>query len=127
MLKNKLGALAFAFVLAAFVTPLQAQQGGRGAGRGPNLDEQMAQLTEELDLTEDQAASVRVVLEMQAERRQELFAGGGGDREAMRAAMMEMREETDLQLKEILTDEQMGKYTELMAARRQRRGPPFSL
>jgi hypothetical protein len=123
MLKKKLGAFAFACALAAIVvTPVQAQQPGRGPGGGMSIDDQMAQLTEALSLTEEQVGPVRELLEVQSQRRQELRASSGGDREAMRAAMMEMQEETTMQLKEILTEDQMVKYTELMASRRQ--GPP---
>jgi protein CpxP len=121
MSKKKLGVLAFAFALTAAVTaPLQAQ--GRGQGGGMSIDDQMAQLTTALSLTDEQVGPVRELLEMQNERRQELRSSAGGDREAMRAAMMEMQEETSVQLKEILTEEQMTKYTELVAPRRG--GPP---
>ncbi len=109
------------------ITPLEAQQrGGPGGGRGPTVDEQVVALTDALALTDEQAVSVRAVLETATERRQEMFAGGPpDDREAMRAAMMQLREDTDTQLEEILSEDQMEKYTELMAQQRQRRGPPF--
>lgn len=123
MSKRMLAVLGLALSTTFAVAPLEAQQRRGGGGMGMNLDEQMAQLTEVLELDEEQAVSVRAVLEAQMERMQEMRASAGGDREAMRAAMMEAREETNAQLAEILTREQMEKYTELMAQRR--RGPPF--
>ncbi len=113
MFMKRLGMFAFGLALVGGITPLEAQQrGGPGGGRGPTVDEQ--------------AVSVRAVLETATERRQEMFAGGPpDDREAMRAAMMQLREDTDTQLEEILSEDQMEKYTELMAQQRQRRGPPF--
>ena len=124
MSKRTLAVFGLALAAIFSATPLEAQQrAGRGGGMGMDVDEQMARLTEVLELDEDQATSVRAVLEAQMERMQELRSSAAGDREAMRAAMMEMREETDAQLAEILTKEQMEKYTEMMAQRR--RGPPF--
>jgi len=127
MSTKRIGMFAAALLLGAIATPLQAQQqrGMRG-GMGPNLDEQMTELTEVLALTDEQAVSVRAVLEAQAEKRQEMFAGGPpGDREAMRAAMMELQEETQTKLAEILSEEQMEKYRAHMAERMRRRPPPF--
>ena len=125
MWNRRLGIAAVAAVLAVGIVPLEAQQRGPGGGRGPDIDEQMAQLTEQLELTEEQATSVRAILEVQGEKRQELFQSSGGDREAMRAAMMEMMEEVNVQLAEILTEDQMTKYTQILEERRQRRRPPF--
>lgn len=124
MWKRILGVAALTVVMSAARMPVQAQGPGQRGGRGPNLDEQMERLVEQLELTDEQAESVRAVLEMQGERRREVFQGGsgGGDREAMRAAMAELREETNLQLAEILTEEQMVKFREIQASRR--RGPP---
>jgi hypothetical protein len=123
---KRLGAFAFVLALFAVVAPLEAQRGGPGGGRGPTVDEQIVALTDALSLTDEQVVSVRAVLEMATERRQEMFAGGPpDDRDAMRAAMMELREDTDTQLGEILSEDQMEKYAELMAQRRQARRPPF--
>jgi hypothetical protein len=118
MMKKTMAVLGLALV---FALPAEAQQRRQGGGMGMNLDDQMAQLTEALDLDEEQAEAVRVVLDARMERMQEIRSSAGGDREAMRAAMMEMREQTNAELAEILTEEQMTTYTELMA---RRRGPP---
>ncbi|MDX1393300.1 MAG: hypothetical protein R3195_02870 [Gemmatimonadota bacterium] len=120
--------VALAVVLTLMAIPVQAQQRGPGPGRGmgPDVDQQMAELTEVLSLSDEQAVSVRAVLEEQSEKRAEMFAGAPpGDREAMRAAMVQLREETEAQLTEILTEEQMSAYREHVAERMNRRGPPF--
>ena len=65
------------------------------------------------------------MLEEQAQKRQEMFANGPpADREAMRTAMMELRQQTETKLAEILSEEQMEKYRAHMAEQR-RRPPPF--
>lgn len=125
MLRKTFGAFAVAFALTALIIPLEAQQRGPGM-RGPSLDEQMVQLTDALSLTDEQVISVRAVLEVQSARRDEMLADGPPeDRQAMRAARMGLREETETQLAEILSEEQMGKYAELVEQRRQARRPPF--
>jgi Spy/CpxP family protein refolding chaperone len=125
MFRKRVGGFAVILALGALALPLQAQQRGPGPGRGmgPDLDRQMAELTEVLDLTDEQAVEVRAVLEVQAEKRREMFAEGPrGDREAMRAAMTELQEQTELQLAEILSEEQMEKYRAHVAERMRR--PP---
>ena len=121
MLKMRYGVLAAALALVTMAAPLEAQRRGMGP-RGPDLDRQMEQLTEVLSLTGEQVASVRAVLELQQEKRQELMGERRGDREAMRAAMTEVQEETHASLAEILSEEQMKKFQEHQAQRR-RRGP----
>lgn len=127
--------LAFAITAGAIVmaSPLQAQQqrgpGGRGmgAGMGPNLDEQMELLTERLELTDEQAVSVRGILEAQAEKRSEAMQAmrGQGDRETMRSTMMALEEETSELLSEVLSEDQMKTYREVLEEMRPRRGPPI--
>ncbi len=119
-MRKTIGALALIMVGSAAAGPLQAQ-GRRG---GPDLDEQMTALTEQLELNEEQAAEVRKILEVQGEKRQEAFQGAGGDRSAMRGIMQEIQEETSLMLAEVLSEDQMATYEEILAERRQRRGPP---
>ena len=117
------GTMAFAAVALMLVAaPLEAQRRGPGGrGMGPNLDQQIEQLTEVLSLDEEQVVSVRAILELQQERRRELMGERRGNREAMRAAMMELQEETTTELAEVLSEEQMEKYREHVAQRR--RGP----
>jgi len=124
MWKRILGVTSCAVLMSAVLLPVEAQQRGQRGGRGPNLDEQIKALSTQLELTEDQAKSVRTVIEKQARQRRELFQSSGGDREAMRAAMADLQEETNSQLAEILTEDQMAKYKEIQSQRR-RRGPPF--
>jgi len=127
MWKRILGVTSCAVFMSALLLPVEAQQRGqRGqrGGRRPNLDDQIEALTTQLELTEEQAKSVRAVIEKQGQQRRELFRNSGGDREAMRAAMGDLQEATDSLLAEILTEDQMVKYKEIQS-RRRRRGPPF--
>lgn len=115
-------AVLFAAVMAA---PVAAQQGPGGPPRrGPDLDRQMRMLTEQLQLTAEQAVSVREILEQQGERRREAMQAAAGDRSAMRSAMEEIRGETDTLLAEVLDETQMQTFRELRQRRGARRPPP---
>ncbi len=115
-------AVLFAAVMAA---PVAAQQGPGGPPRrGPGLDRQMRMLTEQLQLTAEQAVSVREILEQQGERRREAMQAAAGDRSAMRSAMEEIRGETDTLLAEVLDETQMQTFRELRQRRAARRPPP---
>lgn len=97
----------------------QAQRGG-GQGRGERPDpKKVAQDTadkwqEEFGLSDEQHTKVYNLLietgEKQREKMQELRASGSVDREAMREAMTEMRDEQEKKLKEIFSDTQWTAY-----------------
>jgi Spy/CpxP family protein refolding chaperone len=100
-------------------------QGPRG--RGPDLDTHMANLTERLDLSEEQATALRPIFEEQFKARSELFAQaqGGGGRGQMRTAMGELQAKTDEKVKKVLTETQWTEYEKFMQEQRsRRRGPP---
>ena len=90
--------------------------------RGPDPEQMLTRLTETLDLSEDQLEAVRPILETQVEMMHDAFSNDGlrEDRNAMRAQMEAIREETEFQLETILTPQQMDRYREL-AQKRQRR------
>ena len=88
-------------------------------------DERLAQLTEQLDLTDEQAKQMKPIIEEQSKKQQEIFDSASGDRETMRAEMMNLMEETDEQYAEVLTEDQMNTYRKMRQQRmRQGRPPP---
>lgn len=120
-----LNALLAILAVALTSTPAWAQQGGFGGRRMLSPDERLAQLTEQLDLTDEQAAQMKPIIDAQSKKQQELFESAGGDRATMRAEMTKLMEETDKQYAEVLTEEQMSKYREMRQERmRQGRPPP---
>lgn len=93
------------------------------------MDEVMAELTQELELSSEQSGAIRVLLEAQnAESRkllEEARASGQG-REGMagmRERMTEIREATNAQVRKVLTEEQAARYEALQAERMERRPP----
>ena len=88
-------------------------------------DERLAQMTEQLDLTDEQVKQLKPIVEEQTKKQEAIFENASGDRETMRAEMMKLMEETDKQYAEVLTEEQMNTYREMRQQRmRQGRPPP---
>jgi Spy/CpxP family protein refolding chaperone len=89
-----------------------------------DADQRLAQLTTQLDLDDAQVEQMRPIVEEQTKRQQALFESYSGDRETMRAEMTKLRDETDEQFAEVLTEEQMNKYRELRQQRMRQGRPP---
>ena len=91
--------------------------------RGPDLDATMVELTEQLELDEDQASQVRELLAAQQEEARKMIEearASGQGRSAMsgmRERMMGMRETTDTGIKANLSAEQTVKYEAILAER----------
>jgi Spy/CpxP family protein refolding chaperone len=122
-LRRAIPAVAVTLALAGLAAPALAQQ-GPPQGRGmPSVDERLTQMTEQLQLTEEQATKVRPILQKQDLQRQELFEKYGGDRETMRAEMRKLIEQGDEELAGVLTEQQMKKHVE-QRQQRMRQGRP---
>jgi len=114
-----------ALMITSFSGMAVAQQ--RPERPGQNLDETMMALTEQLELDEEQASQIRVLLAAQNEQSRKMIeearASGQGRAAfgAMRERMGEMREGTDARIKDILSAEQMARYEEFVTKREQNR------
>lgn len=102
--------------------------GGRGQGRGgfgQMQDPSGAFLVNredvqgEIKLTADQKSKLDAIRQAQREKMREAFqnGGGGGDREAMMAAMQKMQAENTKETMAVLTDEQKKRLKELAIQR----------
>ena len=94
----------------------QRPPGMRG---GPNLD----QLAQQLDLTDDQKAKVKPILEARDQKMRDLRGDTSLSPEDRRTKMQAIREETTAQLKAVLTPEQFDKWQKT-AQRGRPGGPP---
>lgn len=121
---------ALAALMVIFTIQLSGQGGqGPGQGQGPgggrgfqmteeDIVERVDNLSETLEFSKDQHKKIlKYELEfynkMQVERQK--FTG---DREAMRASMMNARDERDKKYEEVLTKDQMAKFNEIREQRR---------
>lgn len=101
--------------------------GGYG-GRGDMVQMRVKRLTEQLQLTKEQAAKIESIYKEQAEARRaemEKFRQSGErpDMNAMREQMNAERAKTDAKIAEILTPEQNAKYMQLQSCGAKNRKP----
>src|ERR1041385_7531404 len=86
------------------------REGGKGGGRGANMQERLDKMAEELKLTDDQKKKVEEVMKAQGEKMRGLRDATPEERqEKMKAA----REEMSKKMKEILTADQFAKWEKM--------------
>jgi periplasmic protein CpxP/Spy len=95
-------------------TPTPPPEGRQGGGPRMSVDDQLARLTEQLSLTNEQKPKVKAVLEDQNKKRAEFR---DLPQEERRAKGQALREEMTKKMKEILTEEQFKKYEALPRGR----------
>lgn len=90
-----------------------AAQAGRRANCGPVPTRAMEEMSKQLDLSAEQQERVREILQSSAEKRQETRA-------AHRSELGVLRQETDDELSQVLTQAQLQELNRLREARRER-------
>ncbi|MDP3580382.1 MAG: hypothetical protein Q8S39_00515 [Ignavibacteria bacterium] len=112
------------FAIAVMLVLSLAANSFAQMGGGMNPQERMKRTLEELKtrltLTDAQFAKVDTILQAQTAEMTKIRENSGGDREAMRSAIMDLRAKTDKQIEAILTDEQKVEYKKLQEERAQR-------
>ncbi|MGB5301890.1 MAG: hypothetical protein WBO43_12515 [Gemmatimonadota bacterium] len=111
-----LAVLATLLILAAWPTDLKAQ----GRGPGPVVtDSLMDSYVSRLDLTSEQEASLRGILETQSEQAQEMISVARGQgREAMgalRPKLQALQTDNNKQVEALLTEDQIPEYHKIQA------------
>ena len=94
--------------------------GGRGMRGGPNVD----RIATELNLTDDQKAKVKPILDAERQKMSDLRADTSLSREDRMAKMRTIREDTAKQMKDVLTPEQFDKYQQMFQRGRRNAPPP---
>jgi periplasmic protein CpxP/Spy len=108
-------------ILLGFAAVSRAQ----GGGQRMSPDDRAKQLQTALKLTDDQTAKVTAIYKTQASKMDSIRTAANGDRDAMRSAMMPLRQATSTQIMAILTPDQQTAYKKLqdeMRARMQQGG-----
>ena len=105
----------------AAVPPAGGPPGGqRPPGmRGPNLD----QLVQQLNLTDDQKAKVKTILDTQNQKMRDLRNDTSLAPEERRPKIQSIREETTAQMKTVLTPDQFEKWQKMTQRNRRPGGP----
>ena len=96
--------LLLAMPLLAASAPAAQYQGGRDGGprgrRGPmSPDDRLNQMTKYFNLTADQQTKIKPILVDQQKKMQDLRNESSGDRQTMRSKMMQIRNDTNTQIR----------------------------
>jgi periplasmic protein CpxP/Spy len=89
------------------------QGGGQGGGgrRGPmSPDDQLKRMTKDFDLTADQQAKIKPILVDAQKKMDDVRNDSSGDRQTMRQKMMQIRQDTNDQVRALLDDKQKEKF-----------------
>ena len=98
------------------------QYGGQQMHRPMTPEDQLARLTKQLDLTGDQQAKIKPIIEEQHKQMMDLRQDTSMSREDRFAKFREIREKSFAKMKEVLTPEQQKKWEKMQEMRRDRRG-----
>lgn len=119
MQKNKLSLILFLSFIIVLVIGCSNEREPRFS-----IDDQIKDLKQKLELSDQQADQIRTILEEQRGQFEKLREEAGGDRSQMRERFMQVREETDSKIKDILDDDQKEKYGQIQEERRERMRRP---
>ena len=99
------------------------QGGGWQRGQMPTADQRLQRMTQALNLTEDQQAKIKPILENETTQMQSLRSDTALSQEDRLAKMKQIRENTSSQINPILTPDQQKQYAEMMSRMGRGRGP----
>lgn len=80
-------------------------------------------VADELELDAQQRAQAEAILRSSRQEARQIIEMAGGDRQAARPELRELRRQTRADLAEVLTDEQIEEFKQLRKEQRGRRGP----
>ncbi len=105
--------------------PPQQQQGPAGQSpRRMDPARQLKMLTRRLNLSDDQRAQIKPLLEERRQKMQALFQDQSLSRDQVRAQMRTIHEETRGKIEAVLNDQQKQQYEAMDQARMNRRNNP---
>jgi Spy/CpxP family protein refolding chaperone len=101
--------------------PTSSGRAGHHMGRHrgmPSADDQLKHLTGKLNLSDDQHAKLKPILEDQHKQMQQLWSDDSLSRQDRFSKMRELRESTDTQIKSVLNEDQQKKFDQMREAQR---------
>jgi len=101
--------------------PSSSGRAGHHMGRHhgmPNADDQLKHLTGKLNLSDDQQAKLKPILEDQHKQMQQIWSDNSLSRQDRFNRMRELRESTDTQIKSVLNEDQQKKFDEMREEQR---------
>ena len=108
--------LAVAFAFAALSLPALAQNTGEGQGMRhgmPSVDERLQHLTKMLNLSSDQQAKVKTILEEQRDQMTALKGDTSMSQQDRRAKFQSIHQDAHQKIEGVLNDEQKTKFEQM--------------
>src|SRR5579883_2309933 len=96
------------------------EQQTRGYGHRMNPDAQLQHLTKQLDLTADQQAQIKPILESQQQQAMQLRQDQSLSQQDRRSKMMAIHQDTTSKIEAVLNDTQKQKYQAMQAKMQER-------
>jgi len=101
--------------------PAQGEEHGQRAARAmPSVDDQVAAMTDELNLTADQQAKIKPLLQDQHDQMQTLMKDTSLSPDDRRAKARSVHQSTVAKVREVLNDDQKKKYDAWQAEMREK-------
>ena len=130
-MKKSLVCALLAVAMACCGTALYAQQDNMSQGGPPqghhmmmSPEQRLQNMTKTLNLTPDQQAKIKPLLENQSTQMQSLHQDTTMSREDRMAKAQQLRQSTDEQIKGVLTPDQQQKWSEMQTQRQGNMGHP---
>lgn len=106
-------------VLCGFMVSVATAQDTKAPRRGANIDQRIEQLDKELTLTADQKTKLKAYFEGERKKMQDLRADTSLTREQRQEKMKAFREDSNKEMKSILTADQFTKWEKQADKRRE--------
>jgi len=110
---------------ALYAQDNMSQSGGQMAQGGHHMatpEQRLQHMTRMLNLTDDQQAKIKPMLEQQQQQMEALHQDSSMSQADRHSKMMEIRQSTDEQIKGVLTPEQQTKWQQMQERNMQRHG-----
>lgn len=104
--------------------PPQGMGGHMGHRPMPSVDDQVKHLTQKLNLTSDQQAKLKPILEDQRKQMDQIHNDSSLSRDDRFSKMQQLRSSSDTQIRALLTEDQQKKFDAMREEHNHMRGGP---
>jgi periplasmic protein CpxP/Spy len=96
-------------------------RGGRGGRQMPSVDDQVGSIKQAVNLSDEQAGKVHDILQAQRDKAQQMMQDSSVSRDDRRAKMQALREDSNNQIRALLSDDQKKSYDSYLKQQRENR------
>lgn len=107
-------------LMCCFLLGISAVSRAQGGGQRMSPADRAKQLQTQLSLNDDQTAKITAILQTQQTKMDSVRTAANGNRDAMRAGMMPIRQSINTQIKAVLNPDQATAYQKMLDEQRAR-------